>query len=140
MYRKFFTFQKQFRGLDYESSSPKQQVLNGKEQGLRHPQHSNMQDSIRNKNMEMATGNKYVTKHVLNIPPQYKPLEEWEETLEELARNDALYDDHCLPELPNQVKKELGKATQVFHQTPTQHVMHQLFSTSTPILDEVNGR
>jgi hypothetical protein len=42
--------------------------------------------------MEMAIGNKFVTKHVVNIPtwqfnipPYYKPLEEWEETLEELA-------------------------------------------------------
>ncbi len=64
--------------------------------------------------MEMAIGNKFVTKHVVNIPtwqfnipPYYKPLEEWEETLEELAWND----DHCLPELLNQIKKELRKVT-----------------------------
>jgi hypothetical protein len=68
--------------------------------------------------MKIATGNRSVTKHVanittwqFNIPPYYKPLEKWEETLEELARNDALYDDRCLPELQNQVRKELGKAT-----------------------------
>jgi hypothetical protein len=68
--------------------------------------------------MEMATSNKAVTKHVtniptwqFNIPPYYKPPKEWEETLEELTGNDALYDDHCLPELANQVRKELGKAT-----------------------------
>lgn len=68
--------------------------------------------------METARSNKSVTKNVaniptwqFNIPPYYKTPKEWEETLEELAWNDALYDDHCLLELPNQVKKELGKAT-----------------------------
>ncbi len=68
--------------------------------------------------MEMATGNNFVTKHVVNIPtwqfnipPYHKPLEEREETLEELTWNDALYDDHCLLELLNQIKKELGKTT-----------------------------
>jgi hypothetical protein len=42
--------------------------------------------------MEMATGNNFVTKHVVNIPtwqfnipPYHKPLEEREETLEELT-------------------------------------------------------
>ncbi len=75
--------------------------------------------------MEMAMGNRSVTRQVTDIPTQqsdtlhyYEALKEWEETMEELVGDDALPDNCRLPKLSNHVKEELGRGTQGFHQNP----------------------